>query len=231
MTLLVVAAHPDDEVLGAGGTLAALTERGKKARVCILSACADARTRRPRSQGLNEDMLRASEILGLEEPILGDFPNIKLNTIPHLELVQFIENAIRNSKSTTIITHHPRDLNDDHKLVSSACQAASRLFQRSDEVTQLRALYFMEILSSSDWSFPGTGTAIDPDTFFEIGTKGLELKIQALNAYRGVMRPYPHPRSREVITALATCRGAQSRLMYAEGFQTAFRILQAGDVQ
>ena len=86
-SLLIVVAHPDDEVLGAGGTAAVYSQRGVTVRSCILSAQADARTRRPASQELAADIDQAAEILGMQEPILGDFPNIQLNSVPHLDLV------------------------------------------------------------------------------------------------------------------------------------------------
>lgn len=223
MTVLVVVAHPDDEVLGAGGTLAGLAAMGVECRSCLVVADADARTHRPRSEALHSDLMRANALLGLQPPVLGDFPNIRLNTVPHLELVQFIEKAIVDTGATTIFTHHPRDLNDDHKYVSLACQAAARLFQRRNDMQPLDGLYFMEILSSTEWSFPGNGTPFEPDTFFEIGEEGFGRKLEALKAYRGVMRPFPHPRSEEALRGLAAYRGGQAGMRLAEGFQTAFR--------
>lgn len=228
MSILAVVAHPDDEVLGAGGALARLTAEGVSARACILVADVDVRTRRPRSEELREDLLSASALLGLSDPILGGFPNIRLNTVPHLEIVQFIEEAMVATGATVIMTHHPGDLNNDHVHVSMACQAAVRLFQRRDNVKPLQGFYFMEILSSTDWSFRGGGEPFQPDTFIEIGAEGVNRKIRALNAYRGVMREYPHPRSREALAGLAAFRGGQGGMQYAEAFQTAFRAIRQG---
>ncbi len=223
MTVLVVVAHPDDEVLAAGGCSFVLVSQDVEVRACILSSGAGARASRPRSQELYDDLLSAGQVLGLGRPILGDFPNICLNMVPHIELVQFIEAALIETQADTIITHHPRDLNDDHKQVSFACQAAARLFQRRDDLPALSALFFAEILSSTEWSYSGSGASFEPDTFFEIGIEGLEKKVEALSAYRGVMRDYPHPRSREALRGLAAYRGAQAGMRYAEGFQTAFK--------
>ena len=221
---LSVTAHPDDEVLGFGGTAYQLTKAGHTVVNCILSGKVEVRVNRPDIEELNQDIKKAEQILGCQPSILGDFPNIRFNTIPHIDLVRFIEQAIELVQPDCIFTHHPYDLNNDHHQVSIACQAAARLFQRKP-TKPLEGLYFMEILSSTDWSFAQSGMQFQPNAFFQIGEDGLEKKIQALEAYRGVMRDYPHPRSKEVITGLAASRGAQAGLNYAESFQTAFQIL------
>lgn len=222
---LVVVAHPDDEVLGAGSTIAVLTERGERVRACILSGTVTARSHRPADDELLEDTRRAAESLGMQEPILGAFPNIAMNTVAHLELVQFIEAALETTGATRLFTHHPSDLNDDHRHVSSACQAAVRLGARRPGHPRLASLHFMEIPSSTDWAFPGAGDGFRPDAFFEVGEAGVERKIAALECYRDVMRPYPHPRSREAIRGLAAFRGGQANMAHAEAFQTAFMDL------
>ncbi len=228
-SVLIVVSHPDDEVLGCGGTVAALAEQGIPVRACILSGGVSVRRHRPDDPDLDGDTQRAQDILGIAPPLLGDFPNIVFNTVPHLELVQFIEAAIVETQADTIFTHHPADLNNDHLHTSQACQAASRLFQRRSGVPALQALYFMEILSSTDWAFPVGSDGFRADTFFEIGEVFLERKIKALEAYRGVMREFPHPRSKEILRGLAAYRGGQAGRHYAEAFQTAFRVAKTSD--
>jgi LmbE family N-acetylglucosaminyl deacetylase len=166
----------------------------------------------------------------MDVPIMGDFPNIALNTIAHLELVQFIEAAIETSGAETIFTHHPADLNDDHLHVSRACQAAARLSQRRSGIPKLRALYFMEVLSSTDWAFPVATPPFRPDTFISVAATDIERKLTALAEYHGVMRPFPHSRSAEAVHALATLRGAQANVLHAEAFQAAFVALSAGQL-
>ena len=220
---LVVVAHPDDEILGFGGTGAKLVSNGERVCAIVISGAVNARTLRPTSEELNHDILAANHLLGFDEPILGSFPNIKLNTVPHLELVQFIEEQIVRLKPTRIFTHHDGDLNDDHLQVARACLAASRLPQRRPELPRLRSVHSLEIPSSTDWAFPGMYPSFAPNTFFEIESF-LEKKIEALMCYRHVMRPFPHPRSREALTGLAAMRGAQAGLRYAEAFVTLYQI-------
>lgn len=221
--LLFVVAHPDDEVLGAGATIKKYTEAGHTVDICIMSAEAKARAYRPNDEELNADINESAKILGINKIYEGDFPNIEMNNTPHLHLVQFIEKAILESNPNIVITHHPADTNNDHMHTSMACQAAIRLFQRRKEVTPLCELWFMEVLSATEWSVNSAMNMFQPNVFVEVGKENVDIKIQALNTYRGVMRDYPHPRSTEAITGLAAYRGSQSGCNYAESFQCVLR--------
>lgn len=228
MSVLIVVAHPDDEVLGCGATAALLAAKGVEVHACILSGGADARTLRPTDQELMEDIQSAQAKMGADTPLLGGFPNIEMNTVPHLELVQFIEDAIVKTKADVIFTHHPGDLNVDHQCTSAACQAAARLFQRRSGIPALRSLHLMEVPSSSDWAFETVANRFSANTYVEIGEEYLEKKMEALRAYRRIIRDFPHPRSEEVLRGLAAYRGGQSGLRYAEAFQTVFRSVGEG---
>lgn len=219
---LVVVSHPDDEVLGFGGTGAKLVRAGEIVQPIILCGEVRVRSQRPESSDLYADMIAANKILGFNPPVVGEFPNIRMNTIDHLDIVKFIEAQIVNFQPVRIFTHHTSDLNDDHVQTMKACLAAARLFQRRDDIKPLDAVYFMEILSSTDWSFPAVANSFLPDTFSDI-TETFELKLQALSMYRNVMRQAPHPRSSHVLSGHAAFRGGQSGFEYAEAFQTAFR--------
>ena len=223
MNYLFIVAHPDDEVLGTGGTIRKLTMQGHKVDVCILSAKAQARAFRPEDNELNDDIRVATQMLGVNKCYEGNFPNIELNTVPHLQLVQFIEKAIIESEAGIVVTHHPADTNNDHLHTSLACQAAIRLFQRRTDVKPLQEFWYMEVLSSTEWSVNSAMNKFNPNLFVEIGKDGVENKIKALRAYRGVMRPYPHPRSEEAIEGLSAYRGAQAGCYYAEAFECVLR--------
>ena len=221
MNYLIIVAHPDDEVLGAGATIHKLNQQGHKVAVAIMSGKAAAR--KGLSSTLSEDEAKAMRILGVKQVYHADFPNIKMNTVPHLELVQYIEKCIDDWQAEIIITHHPSDTNIDHHETSKAVNAACRLFQRTDGVPKLRELLFMEVPSSTEWSINSSENRFQPNLFVEVGKDGVGKKIEALQAYKGVMRPYPHPRSVEALEGLAAARGAQSGCNYAEAFESVFR--------
>ena len=193
MKYLIVVAHPDDEVLGAGASIYKWTRNGDSVDVCIMSA--EART----------------------------FPNIEMNTVSHLKLVQHIEAAIKESEPDIIITHHPADTNNDHLQTSMACQEAIRLFQRRPEVKRVKEFWYMEVPSCTEWKINNAMQDFVPNCYVEVGKDGVDAKIKALSMYRGVMRPYPHPRSAEYISGLAAVRGSQWGVNYAEAFEVVLR--------
>lgn len=220
MNILFVVAHPDDEILGAGATIYKLVRQGHKVAVCTMVK--DAAARDNLSETLRSDQERAFEIIGVHKAYNGEFPNIRMNTVPHLELVKFIEKAIEDFGADSIFTHHPSDTNNDHVMTSYAAQAASRLFQRRSGMPPLKQFIYMEVPSSTEWSFDSSANRFEPNLFVEIGKAGLDVKIKALEAYKGVMRPFPHPRSEEAIMGLAAYRGVQAGCFYAEAFESVF---------
>lgn len=221
MNYLVVVAHPDDEVLGAGATIHKLIRQGNKVAVAIMVGRATARANL--SATLSEDEAKAMAIMGVEKVYHADFPNIEMNTIPHLELVRFIESCIADWQAEVIVSHHPSDTNIDHQETGKAVNAACRLFQRTDGVKRLKELLYMEVPSSTEWSLNTAENRFMPNTFVEIGEEGVKIKLKALEAYAGVMRSFPHPRSEKSIKGLAAYRGVQSGREYAEAFECVFR--------
>ena len=221
MNYLVVVAHPDDEVLGAGATIHKLISEGHNIAVAIMVSQAAAR--KGLSSTLSDDEAKALSIIGVKKTYHASFPNIKMNTVSHLELVQFVESCIEDWNAEVIITHHPSDTNNDHIQTSYAVQAACRLFQRRDNLPALKEVLYMEVLSSTEWSLDTSTNRFTPNYFVEVGKEGVELKLKALSEYKGVMRPYPPPRSNEALEGLAAYRGVQAGCNYAEAFECAFR--------
>lgn len=220
MKYLIVVAHPDDEVLGAGATICKLIRDGHSVAVCTMANHAAARANI--SATLTEDQNNAMKIMGVSKCYAADFPNIRMNTVPHLELVQFIESCIEDFGADAIITHHPSDTNNDHVMTSYAAQAASRLFLRKAGIPPMKLVLYMEVLSSTEWSLDSSSNRFTPNYFVEVGKEGVDVKLEALAAYAGVMRDYPHSRSKEAIEGLAAYRGAQAGCYYAEAFECVF---------
>ena len=220
MNYLFIVAHPDDEVLGAGATIHKLISKGNEVAVAIMSGHAAARANA--SETLFEDEAEAMTIIGVDKVYHADFPNIKMNIVPHLELVQFIESCIKDFQAEALVTHHPSDTNIDHQETAKAVNAACRLFQRMDGVPKLKRLLYMEVPSSTEWNLNTANSHFAPNTFVEIGENGINIKCAALKAYKGVIRPFPHPRSEKAIEGLAAYRGVQSGRKYAEAFECVF---------
>lgn len=220
MNYLVVVAHPDDEVLGAGATIHKLVKEGHNVALAIMVSQAAAR--KDLSSTLSADEKNALHLLGVNKVYHANFPNIKMNTVAHLDLVQFVEKCIEDWNAEAIITHHPSDTNNDHVQTSYAVQAASRLFQRRENIAPLKQLLYMEVPSSTEWALDSSSKRFIPNYFVEIGKEGVDRKIKALSAYKGVMRPYPHPRSNEALEGLAAYRGSQAGCNYAEAFECVF---------
>lgn len=223
MKYLLVVAHPDDEVLGAGASIWNWTRSGDVVDVALMCTEAKARAFRPGDEELNSDLDESAAYLGVNKKYEATFPNIEMNTVPHLKLVQFIESAIKESEPDVIITHHPADTNNDHLQTSMACQEAIRLFQRRPEVKRVKEFWYMEVPSCSEWAINNAFNLFRPNCYVEVGKEGVDAKIKALSMYRGVMRPYPHPRSAEYITGLAAMRGGQWGQNYSEAFEVVLR--------
>jgi N-acetylglucosamine malate deacetylase 1 len=217
-SILVIAAHPDDETLGCGGAMARLAREGKAVHVAFVADGVGSRipSGLPDPQALAARRLAAANacaVLGAQPPRFGDFPDNRLDTVPLLEVVQFIEALILDYRPDTIFTHHCGDLNIDHQLVHRAVVTACRP-QAGHPVT---TLLFFETPSSTEWQSPGTGPAFIPNWFVDI-TGTLDRKIQAAQCYESELRPWPHPRSTQGIEHLARWRGATVGVDSAEAF-------------
>jgi LmbE family N-acetylglucosaminyl deacetylase len=219
MNILVVAAHPDDELLGCGATIRRLADAGHDVYSVILCANADARFDRPATDTLHQTAAAASRAIGIKESVGHDFKNIQFNIYPHLEMVRKVEQAILRFKPNWVFTHHGGDLNIDHRVCHEVTMAAVMLPQRMSSdlsATMIERVYLFEILSSTDWA-PPTAPAFQPNSFFDVKAT-LEGKITALENFEGALKPFPHSRSAENLLNLARLRGAQVGIDAAEAF-------------
>ncbi|HYC60449.1 MAG TPA: PIG-L family deacetylase [Thermoanaerobaculia bacterium] len=217
MNILAVVAHPDDEILGCGATLLRLKNEGHRIFTVVL--CADADARRDRPSDLSRYAVEAAQMIGVDETENGGFANVRFNVVPHIEMVQFIEKAILRFRPSWIFTHHPSDLNVDHRVCYETTMAAARLPQRLTEdvpVTMIERIYLCEVPSSTDWGLP-LSVPFQPNSFFNVSAT-IDQKIRALEHFRGALKPAPHTRSKENVRALAHVRGGEVGLEAAEAF-------------
>jgi len=214
--VLCIVAHPDDETLGVGGTLALHAVAGSEVTVLILS---EAETEKldstPHCPNRRECALRAAKAMGLSEVLFKDFPGQRLDTLPFIELIKVVEETIERYRPTVIYTHHRGDANTDHQVVFKATYAACRPMTPFGSTVQ-RFLTF-ETPSSTDQA-PQIGDYVfNPTTFVDIEPVW-QKKLEALRCYPTEMIGGKHPRSFEYIEALARVRGGYSGYLLAEAF-------------
>ncbi|MBL7979739.1 MAG: PIG-L family deacetylase [Bacteroidetes Order II. Incertae sedis bacterium] len=225
MNILVIAAHPDDEVLGCGGTIARHIANGHTVHVCILGEGATSRfDRREEAPRQLVDFLatasqKAANLLGVRSVQALQLPDQRFDTLPFLDMVKLLTSVIEEKKPEVVYTQHGGDLNLDHTITFRATLTACRPLQGCP----VRALYAYEVPSSTEYAFGKFSPIFQPDTFVDISTF-LAGKIAAMQCYAPEMRPFPHPRSEEVLRSIATRWGSQVGLVAAEAFQTIFRI-------
>jgi LmbE family N-acetylglucosaminyl deacetylase len=188
MKLLIVAAHPDDEVLGCFGTVSKLIKKGYEAYTLILS-----QGKTSRGEGdeeiaiLKEEIQKANGVIGIKKIFLENFPDNSFDSVPLLTIIKKISKVIEEIKPEIIFTHYANDLNIDHRLTYQALITATRPMQGCF----VKEIYSFEILSSTEWNYP---LSFSPDIYFDI-TDTLENKIKAMNCYKSELRDFPHPRS------------------------------------
>lgn len=222
--LLIIAAHPDDEVLGCGGTLARLSGEGAEVHIAFLVDGVGARNLNAAAHEIELEQRHAAakaaaDILGAASISFEDLPDNRLDRIPLLEITQRVETLVARHRPTTVFTHHAGDLNIDHRRVHQSVMTACRP-QRGHPV---RTLLCFEVSSSTEWQPPGSGTPFEPNWFVDISAT-LQRKLAALDAYAVELRDWPHPRSRQGVEHLARWRGAIVGCEAAEAFMLARAI-------
>ncbi len=202
-TVLVIAAHADDEALGCGGTIAKHVAQGDPVYAVFMADGVTSRsgsTEREQS-ARDEAAKQAQDILGIKKSFMLGFPDNRMDGIPLLDIVQKLEQVLDEVQPQVVYTHHYGDLNIDHRITHQATLTACRPVPG----TSVQEIYAFEVLSATEWNTPGFCT-FTPNVFVDI-TEHLETKVKALVCYRLELRDEPHTRSLDNVIRLAEIRG------------------------
>lgn len=218
--VLVVAAHPDDEVLGCGATIARLTREGAEVYIAILGEGITSRYEkeewvdRKLLEKLHAASRRVAALLGAKDLFIHDLPDNKFDTVPLLDVAKIIEDIIKQVRPQVIYTHHGGDLNIDHSITARAALTATRPVAGCP----VRELLAFEVPSSTEWAFQQYEPVFRADVFMDVQAT-IDAKVKAMELYEGEMRPFPHPRSAEALRAIARRWGSVAGVDSAEAFE------------
>lgn len=219
-SVLIVAAHPDDEVLGCAGTAARRAAAGDAVHIAILATGIAARGARADDvdpvalAALREDARAVAGMLGAKSVAFGDLPDNRLDTVALLDVVKQVERWIAETAPEVVYTHHPGDLNVDHRVAFQAVLTATRPLPGAG----VKELYTFEVPSSTEWAFQRLEPAFRASVFEDV-THTIELKLACMARYAGEARAFPHPRSPEALRVVARRWGAVAGMAYAEAFE------------
>ncbi len=217
-SVLILAAHPDDEVLGCGGTIAKLAMQGARIHVAFLADGVLSRYGKIEEQK-NEITARraaakmACDILGVKSLSFEDMPDNRMDTVALLDIVKVIEVLLTQHQPNMIFTHHAGDVNIDHRRTHEATVVACR----PQIGSTVKTLLSFEVPSSTEWQLSGSAPAFVPNWFVDI-SETIDRKLYALEVYANELRDWPHPRSKEGVGHLAHWRGAMVGVDAAEAF-------------
>jgi N-acetylglucosamine malate deacetylase 1 len=208
MKVLVIAAHPDDEILGLGGTLLKHKDKGDEIYICMVTKAYEPEWSKEYIENKQNEAKEVDKILGTKKRIYCNFPTVKLNTIPSGEFGKKIYEAVNEVDPDIVYTHYEHDLNADHGAVFNAVMVATRPLKKK----KIKVICF-ETMSSSEWN----NKEFVPNFYVDI-SKYVDKKIELFSKYESEVKDYPHPRSKEGIKIWANWRGIRMCTEYAEAF-------------
>lgn len=213
MRVLVIAAHPDDELLGAGATLAGHVDRGDEVHACVLAEGATSRYEDDMVDTLTACAKRAGEVIGFTSLTFDQLPDQRLDAIPLIETTQLVEDLVESRRPEVIYTHFPWDVNADHSVVARSVWTACRPYR----FPFVRMLAAFETPSSTEWALPGEQHRFEPNRFVDVSAT-LERKLDAMRCYHSELRDYPHPRSVRALEERASYWGSVVGCLAVEPF-------------
>lgn len=222
--ILVVAAHPDDEILGVGATVAKRTANGDAARAIILGEGQTSRWEKredvPKNvlSELHEDTLNAAKCVGYEKVYFADFPDNRFDSVDLLNIVKYIETVIKEFLPEIVYTHHGGDLNVDHQMTYNAVLTATRPVGDYP----VKEIYSFETLSSTEWDF-SYQNPFRPNVFEDVG-KFMQIKSEAMRCYHSELCEFPHPRSIKGLNMSAQKYGSVVGQEFSEAFMLIRRV-------
>lgn len=217
--VLVIAAHPDDEVLGLGGTIAKYVEKGIEVALLIVTDGSTSQYRNsPRLNAIIEEkklaIKNSCNILGINKIYYGNLPDMKLDTISHIKINEIIENVIDEYKPTIIYTHFYGDVNKDHRCVFESTMVACRPVPNQ----VVSKIFLYSVPSSTEWNIQNKDFIFTPNYYEEISEDNAEKKYNAMNCYKEELREYPHPRSIKYLKEKDIFEGNKIGINKAESF-------------
>ncbi|MBT6914903.1 MAG: PIG-L family deacetylase [Candidatus Marinimicrobia bacterium] len=217
--ILIIAAHPDDEVLGCFGTVAKMVKEGDEAYTLILGEGKTSRDEQRSIENkkaelniLNQEIEKANSVINIKKTFIENFPDNRFDSVDLLDIVKAILKVKEEIKPDIIFTHYENDLNIDHQITYQAVVTATRPME--DE--SVKEIYSFEVLSSTEWNYP---LSFSPDLFFDI-SETIKLKKEAMKQYNSELCQFPHPRSIEGIELNAKYHGMRVGKAYVEAFKT-----------
>jgi LmbE family N-acetylglucosaminyl deacetylase len=225
--ILVVAAHPDDEVIGCGGSVRKWHDEGGKVSALILAEGAASRKEKGADAKSEVEALRTqarncAKIIGYDDIVFEDFPDNRMDEPDLLDVIKVVERYVKTYSPKMVITHHYGDLNVDHRIAFQAVLTACRPIKGGGG-DSVKSSYCFETLSSTEWNFPYHKNGFSPNTFIDI-TGTISAKLRAFGCYQSEMRRAPHPRSVESIKAANARWGSVIECNFAEAFEQIYRI-------
>lgn len=213
MNVLVIAPHPDDEILGVGGTIAKRVTQGHKVYVCVVTKAGEPLFREELVEQTRGECRKADQLLGVRETFFLDFPAVRLEEVPRFKLNEGLSQAVQSVKPDEVYIPHRGDMQLDHKMIVDAVMVALR--PKYEHV--VRRVYAYETLSETGWDIPNTVNEFIPTVYEDISDT-LVKKLEAMNVFQSQLAEFPAARSLGAVEALARYRGATVQVQAAEAF-------------